>query len=232
MKRSHTEDRKRTEKRKRENSYLDINVPKRVRTDKVPTKQPRNQKDSPSSPNNGRNSQKDDELWHGQDEDISQTRETPEEESARKRRQGYEKLKRLESRVRQSPGHESAQNTSGINKPPQKMSPFRAINEGNVENRAEHSEGDISPLYKDSNPELYARPGTPLMVDEQDERSEEDDAKNEVDQTGKQVVDMSEILSEPELDYEGSDQEDQEDPQHQVPPIKTKPVYYLEEGPY
>ena len=73
------------------------------------------------------------------------------------------------------------------------------------------------------------------MVDEQAEHSEEEEVETGVDQdqTGKQVVDTSEILSEPELDYDGSDHED---PRHQEPPIeiegqiKTEPKYYLEEG--
>ena len=164
-------------------------------------------------------------------------RESPEEESARKKRQKFDKL---ESRVREKSGHESAQNTSGEDKP-LKISPFRAINEGNGETREEYSEGDISPLYKESNPELYTepRPGTPNQphqgVDEQAEHSEEEEVEIEVnqDQTGKQVVDTREILSEPELDYDGSDYED---PRHQEPPIeiegqiKTEPKDYSEEG--
>ena len=234
MKRPHSDDRKRMEKRKRENSNPDTNTSKRARTDQVSSKQPRNQKGSPSNRNNDRNSQRGGDLWHGQDEDISETRETPEEETARKRRQGCEGLKKLESRVCRSTGHENAQNTSGTDKPPQKISPFRAINEENGEMRAERPEGDISPLYKDTHPELYASPGTPPKVDEQHERSGEDNSENEIedDQTGKRVVDTSEILSEPETDHEGSEQEDQEDQRHQEPPIKTEPEYYLEEGPY
>ena len=73
------------------------------------------------------------------------------------------------------------------------------------------------------------------MVDEQAEHSEEEEVEIEVDQDqiGKQVVNTSEILSEPELDYDGWDYED---PRHQEAPnevegqIKAKPHDYLEEG--
>ena len=64
---------------------------KRAKIDKEPSKPSRNKRDSPStSKNDTRRNQSEDKLWYCHDEDISQTIETPEEESARLKRQKLE----------------------------------------------------------------------------------------------------------------------------------------------
>ena len=91
--------------------------------------------------------QRDENLWHRPDEDISQAVETPEEEKMRL------KLQKLEARRRERSGHEDGQDK--IEKTKEKtlrISPFKAINESNGENEGEETVKAISPIYVYGNP--------------------------------------------------------------------------------
>jgi hypothetical protein len=140
--------------------------------------------------------------------------ETPKEELERRQ------LHKLDSRRRERSGHEDGQEkvatTEGKKK--EKPSPlitlFTAINESNGENdenknKTEESTGTISPLWKDSKPELYDDHNKPTRAetqyaivakDEGVEISEESEKDIEVEPVVNQVVETSAVHS--ELDYD------------------------------
>ena len=175
-KRSHTEDRKGSTKRKRSPSHEDKNATKRARSDRDPPKTKRRSSEPTKKGHWER------ELWHRPDEDISQTDKTPEEESERITRreliksiQEHQKLVKLDTRRCEKSGQESVQNKGSEVKTP-KISPFRAVNEGNSDKKDEQSMGKISPLWKDSMPHLYndsVQPGPSAQADRNNKHADD-----------------------------------------------------------
>ena len=89
--------------------------------------------------------------------------------------QERQKLAKLETRRCEKSGQESAQNKGSEVKTP-KISPFRAVNEGNSDKKDEQSMGEISPLWKDSMPLLYndsVQPGPSAQADRRNEHAED-----------------------------------------------------------
>ena len=66
------------------------------------------------------------------------------------------RIHKLKARTRERSGHENGQeNIEGECETVPKISPFKALNEGNDENGEEEPERAISPLYMESRPDLY-----------------------------------------------------------------------------
>ena len=199
------------------------------------SKPSRTQRNSPStSKSDPRKNYRNDSLWHRHNEDISQTVETPEEEQARI------KLHKLESRRRERSGHDDGQDKIATEerkrkeKPPPLITSFKAINESNDENKTEESTGAISPLWKDTNLELYddhTKPTKPIprvrtqyadvAQDEGVEISEESEKDVEVEPVGNQVVETSAVHSEFDYDQEEVDY-DPEEPERNKETEETK----------
>ena len=150
---------KKSENRKRRRSSKeDMNMSKKSKTEVETPKSSRSQRTSPStSKGDPRRNIRNDSLWHRPDEDISQTIETPKEEL-----EGI-KLHKLDSRRCERSSHEDGQEKVATREGKKKEKPsllitsFTAINESKDENenKTEESMGEITPLWKDTKPELY-----------------------------------------------------------------------------
>ena len=235
------------QKRKRQETQEDNKLSKRPRRSPAPEQAPETTNKDRGEKKGEENRQKSTRRSHGKEE----AREEKITRSIRKRPQAAEindflRIQRLEARRRERSGQGNGQGNDEVENetvkevPQQnqvregyvipKISPFKALNEGNGEKQEEEPDRAISPLYMDSRPDLYGEQNEAQDADQ--ESSEE----IEVDLSGRPVVkteygceykieeeieNLPEVKEEPEseegYEEEAETEEDPEEPEETPP---------------